>query len=238
MPETTEKTIFSAFKAVLMLLGNEKLQNDLKDEERSQESLREMGMPESVRGELLNLLTRVERLQARAVDQFRQINTDRSPEPSAVVQDERYERMQLEVFDHIRTSFRVALGMSVTLFLIGLILMVIAVLEAVHETAVSTSTLTIAGLGLADFVLLFFRRPWQDISVNLSNSQQVRTIATSYLVGLSLLPRKDPNAFKLLSELTERSVVMLQQYTEERTPDHEAAPEEPEKPKTLIPDSR
>ena len=214
MIETTDEGVFRTLKAVLRLLGNEQLQKNLGDEEHFLESLRAMEMPESARGELLNLLNRVERLQARATAQTVPVNTNRPPQALAVVQDDRYEKMQLEAFDHIRTSFWVALGMSIGLFLIGL-----AVFQAVRETSISTATLTVAGLGLADFVLLFFRRPWQDVSVNLSNSQQVRTIATSYLVGLALLQRGDTKSLELLSALTERSIVMLQQYTEERNSD-------------------
>lgn len=215
MPET-EEAAFGALRAVVMLLGSEKLQHDLRDDEHFQQALREVKMPESARGELLHLLTRVERLQARAANTSVQADMDRSHQASAVAQDDKYEKMQLEAFDHIRVSFWVALVMSIGLFLVGLLLMGLAVYQAVRETSVSTSTLTIAGLGLADFVLLFFRRPWQDVSVNLSNSQQVRTIATSYLVGLAFLQRGETRSLELLEGLTKRSVDMLEQYTEER----------------------
>jgi|GEM_PF-4278324 len=216
MSDTTEESVFRAIRAIVMLFGDEKLQDDLRDEERFQESLQKMKMPERARGELLNLLTRVERLQVRATAQAVGVNKEGSAPGPPIAQDDRYEKMQLEAFDHIRTAFRVALGMSIALFLIGLLLLGIGVFEAVRETAVSTSTLTIAGLGLADFVLLFYRRPWQDVSVNLSNSQQVRTVATSYLAGLALLQRGDTKSLELLNELTKRSVEMLEQYSEER----------------------
>jgi hypothetical protein len=45
--------------------------------------------------------------------------------------------------------------------------------------------LTVAGLGIADFVLVFYTRPWQDIAANVYVSEQVKIIATSYLSGLS-----------------------------------------------------
>jgi hypothetical protein len=206
-----------------MLLGNEKLQQDLQDGEHFQEALQKMEMPHSSRGELLNLLTRVERLQARAAaGTSAPAEMHGSPHALAIAQDDKYEKMQLETFDHIRTSFWVALIMSIALFLVGLMLMGLSVFRAMREISVSTSTLTIAGLGLADFVLLFFRRPWQDVSVNLSNSQQVRTVATSYLAGLALLQRGDTNSLELLNELTKGSVEMLEQYTKERDLNHKA----------------
>jgi hypothetical protein len=130
--------------------------------------------------------------------------------------DASYEKMQLEAFDHIRAAFWISMSMSVGLFIVGLVLTGFALYEATRQTSVSVSALTIGGLGLADFVLLFFRRPWQDISVNLSNSQQVRTIATTYLAGLALIQRHDTKGLDMLDGLTKRSVTMLEQYTEER----------------------
>jgi hypothetical protein len=119
----------------------------------------------------------------------------------------------LEAFDHIRWSFWISLGMSVILFLLGMAFLGAAVFRSLSESTVSTATLTIAGLGIADFVLLFYSRPWKDISVNLSNSQQVRIIATSYLVGVALL--EDGDASKSLEQLTKRSVLLLEEFAEE-----------------------
>jgi hypothetical protein len=215
----TEEVTFRALRAVVMLLGNEELQQILQDKDHFQEALHTMGIPESARGEMLNLLTRVERLQARAAGTSGLATRDSLSHEPDNTQNKKYEKMQLEVFGHIRTSFWVALIMSIVLFLLGLLLMGIGVSQALRESSVSTSTLTIAGLGLADFVLLFFRQPWQDVAVNLSNSQRARTITTSYLVGLTLLHRGDTKSLELLDNLTKRSVVMLGQDSEKKNND-------------------
>jgi hypothetical protein len=235
-----DATIFRAFRAVVMLLGDEKLQQDLCAEEHSEAALGKMEIPHAARGELLSLLNRVEQLKARPPVKVSTLvpapvtvaGTELSTpgtmpttiDAAPAAPDDRYERMQLEAFDHIRMSFWVALLMSIGLFVVGLVLMGCAVFQALREKNMSTSTFAIAGLGLADFVLLFFRRPWQDVSVNLSNSQQVRTIATSYLVGLALLQRRDTGSLGLLNELTKRSVEMLERYAEERDSEREHIP--------------
>ncbi len=205
----TETSQFQTLEAIIQLLGNDQLQQDLRDEDHYLEVLQKIHMHEHCRVELLNLLTRVESLTENQNDDDK-IQSEKQP----VIEDN-YEKMQLEAFDHISTSFWVALSMSIALFIIGVILMGFAVTEAIHESAISTSTLTIAGLGLADFVLVFFRRPWEQISVNLSHSQQVRTITTSYLAGLALVQRGDTKSLNMLNDLTQRSVGLLGNLAEE-----------------------
>ena len=203
-----ERAQLDTLKAITRLLRDAKLQHDLGDQDYFQEVLQELHMPEASRAGLLNILNSAESLTENQ-------DTDKIQMEEQLEIEDKYEKMQLEAFDHIRTSFWVALSMSIALFVIGVILMGVAVNEAIHESAVSSSTLTIAGLGLADFVLVFFRRPWEQISVNLSHSQQVRTITTSYLAGLALVQRGDTNSLNMLNDLTQRSVGLLEKYAEE-----------------------
>ena len=127
---------------------------------------------------------------------------------------------QLEAFVHIRRSFQVAIWMSILMFAIGAIMLLAAFFRALSEKDVSTSTLTIGGLALADFAILFFRQPWKDVATNLINSQRARTLATSYLVGLSLLHRNQVDLLRHLADLTDRSVTMLQDKETERSRDY------------------
>jgi hypothetical protein len=152
---------------------------------------------------LLNILNAAERAGTAAPVE------DRRSAPSQEVRD-----MLMQPFGHITWSFRILTGMSVLMFLVGLAFLVVAVVQAVDEGEVSTSTLTIAGVGLADFFLLFYRRPWEDIARGLSNSQQARIVATSYLSAISMLRSDDPNAHAALQALTREAVHLLEEYTE------------------------
>ena len=106
------------------------------------------------------------------------------------------------------------MGLSVVTFTIGVALLVTALVKAVNESELSAATLTIGGLGLADFTLLFLRRPWQDIARNLSNSQQARIIATSYLAAVSMIDKRDETRHDLLRRTTRDAVELLEEFTE------------------------
>lgn len=130
-------------------------------------------------------------------------------------EDDAFDRLVWEPFRQIRWSFWISVTMSIAMFLIGTALMVVAVYEALSSSAVSMSSLAIGGLGLADFVILFLRRPWEDVGKNLANSQQMRMIVTSYLSSLHLLAEKRQADIESLDEITARSVDLIQRYTEE-----------------------
>src|SRR5437588_8790566 len=118
----TEEARFRTLRAVIVLLGDYQLQQGLRDEEHFQEVLQKIGMPETCRGELLNLLERVAFLAENKNDGG-EIHSEEQPKNEDKGKEEKYEKMQLEAFDHIRTSFWVALSMSIALFIIGVILM-------------------------------------------------------------------------------------------------------------------
>ena len=132
-------------------------------------------------------------------------------------EDDAFDRLVWEPFRQIRWSFWISVTMSIAMFLIGTALMVVAVYEALGSSAVSMSSLAVGGLGLADFVILFLRRPWEDVGKNLANSQQMRMIVTSYLSSLHLLAEKRQADIESLDEITSRSVELIQRYTEEAT---------------------
>jgi hypothetical protein len=189
MPDSEAVTIH-VIESITSLLGDDETQEILKDEEHCVEALHKLNLPSEAWKPLLHLLSRAEHLQSQAAsgDQLassRQPSAEEEEDTGKKPQEDPYTKTQLEAFDHIRAAFWVAMSMSIGLFMVGLVLTGFALFEAARGT--SLSTLTIGGLGQADFVLLFFRRPWQDISVNLADSQQVRTITTTYLAGLALV---------------------------------------------------
>jgi hypothetical protein len=218
----TDQAMFSTLGAVFKLVARPELRETLKSPEAHAAALQELGLPGHARRELLNLVARLETIEQRgaaaaAGDSVTAppagitsgAGAARAADAELDKATRRDEQMQLEAFVHIRQSFYVAMVMSVALFVVGLMLMVIAVNRALHEGDVSSSTLTIAGLGLADFVLLFFRQPWKDVAVNLTNAQRTRTIATTYLVGLTLLHRKDKAGLEMLEKLTNSCIGTL-----------------------------
>jgi len=129
--------------------------------------------------------------------------------------DAAFDRLVWEPFRQIRWSFWISVIMSIAMFLIGTALMVVAAYQALGSSAVSLNSLAIGGLGLADFVILFLRRPWQDVGKNLANSQQMRMIVTSYLSSLHLLAERRQADIESLDGITSRSVELIQRYTEE-----------------------
>ena len=122
----------------------------------------------------------------------------------------------MESFYNIRWTYHVSLGMSITMFIIGVVLMFIAVASAYGTEEFSMSTFTIAGLSLADFFFLFYTRPWQDVAKGLSNAQQVKMVIYSYLAGNALI-RANPDKTSRLDQLirlTHHSLYLLETYAE------------------------
>ncbi len=204
----TEQEIQNTLSAIVQLIGSQKLQQSVLDDKVFKTVLQKLNLPLSARPKLLNILNQIEHKtgQTETLNEIRDEGTSYAD----------VEKMLLESFTHIRWSFWISLTMSVILFVVGLLFLGIAIYRSFAETTVSTSTLMIAGIGISDFVLLFYSKPWQDISINLSNSQQVKIIATSYLAGLSLLQNDKQQTFNRLKELAQNSVKMLEQYAEER----------------------
>ena len=203
--ETQHNGIDAALRAAFIVMGDEGLQQQLQDERQANSALQELGLPPSARGALLDIVNKL------SWQRSAQGETDAKPVSTGAAPTE-VKRLLLESFVQIRWSFWVSITMSVILFVVGLVFLATALVQSLTAGSVSTSTLTVAGLGLADFVLLFYTRPWKDIAANLANSQQIRMIATSYLAGFALIGK--PEQRKELAELTEQSVQLVQKFVE------------------------
>jgi hypothetical protein len=177
--------------------------------------LAERQLPEAAKPHLFQILERVETMQHTAPTPAPEAAAATGPDKDIPAKDE-VGSLLLESFIHIRWSFWTSMIMSVVLFVVGILLLVISVARALTEADVSTATLTIAGLSLADFVLLFYSRPWKDVATNLSNSQQVKIIATSYLSSLALLRNGRFEELKALDSITKNAVGLLEDFTEEQ----------------------
>ena len=217
MPQNTEtRRIDAALKAVFLLIGDEKLQRKLQDQQQAGSALDRMGLPHQTRPALLDIVNKLSSQRAN--------RGDTNPEPATVTASlTDVHRILLESFVHIRWSFWISIIMSAVLFLMGLVFLMTALMQSLNAQSVTSSTLTIAGLGLADFVLIFYTRPWKDVTTNLANSQQIRMIATSYLAGFALIRGGTKEQREALEELTERSVGLVQKFVEEDTGNPESS---------------
>ena len=99
--------------------------------------------------------------------------------------------------------------MSGILFLVGMALLGFAVVRAGNESDVSSSTMLIAGLSVADFILVFYTRPSRDVTRSLAVSERVKVIVTSYLAGLSLVKSNTLEQRQALAQLTSETVESL-----------------------------
>ena len=199
--QTADEMVNTALKVASRVATDPGLRTRLLDDQKRTEVIKELRLPLSSEGTLLQLVNRMERVTKGSETDFK-----RAPDIDARIRD-----ILLKSFDHIDQSFLASLVMSIVLFVVGLLLLGVAVVRSLVERDVSTSTLTIAGLAIADFVLLFYSRPWQDIQANLTNSQQVKIIATSYLSSVSLLEPDQDGQLKSLAELTRDSVDLLRE---------------------------
>jgi hypothetical protein len=210
---TSEEITKNVFNAALELIRKDDVRKILLEEKNNNKNdalnkfLKKYNLTTSSSARIFSIIERVDYIKTKRPIIAPPIKDNKEEEINKI------RKMLLESFTHIRWTFLVSMGMSVILFLVGLVFLFTAISKSFAETNVSTSTLTIAGIGISDFILLFYTRPWQDISKNLSNNQQIKMIATSYLSGLSILDDKEK--VKSLNSLTKNSVSMIQKFSEE-----------------------
>ncbi len=211
--KTSRDELNEALKLATLMVGNRQLQSQFADSAERRKLQQKHGLSDAA---MLSLDKLLERLQLRGKGAAETRQPDVSSK-RAVGQDEaeRFRRIIWDSFQHIRWSFWISILMSIALFVIGAALIGIAVMKALGPGEMTIETLTIGGLGLGDFLILFLRRPWEDVGKNLSNTQQVRIIVTSYLSSLSLIQQQRSADLKLLAEVTANSVKMIQDFTEE-----------------------
>lgn len=208
-PSGDPMLMMKALRSVPTLLRSTSDQDDLRNDPEGYAG--RLQLPNSAGPLLLHIVNTAERSERPPQGPARRTQGAPVENSSASAQ---VRSMLMQPFGHITWTFRILTGMSVAMFLVGVAFMGVALLKAVNEQNVSTSTLMIAGVGLADLVVLFYRRPWEDITRGLSNSQQARIIATTYLSGVSMIKKDDPTAQTTLQTLTRDAVELLEQFTE------------------------
>jgi hypothetical protein len=214
---TDEDRALHALEAACQIVSRKDMQVQLKDPSRSDTILQDVGLPPSprIKNALRKLIDRIEYASSlqRELPSCLEPDKDSSSEKKGLhgenTSDGDLEKLLLESFSYIRWSFWISLGMSGIIFLVGLGLLGIAISRFLTEKTVTTASLTIAGLGLADFLLLFYTRPWQDISANLANAHKIKIIGMSYFAGLTLVKDKNAGDIHLLQQLTQGSISLL-----------------------------
>jgi hypothetical protein len=188
----------------------------LLDEETADAALDSLELPRSdtIRAELLNLVNLFAAVTAKtSLGEEHTAGTEQVDDPlerraaGGRAVHANVDRIVMASYHQIRVSFWISAVMSAVLFVVGLSFLVIAVAQALKGD--QQATFAIAGLGIADFLLLFYTHPRRDIGKNLECSQRVHIVATSYLFGMGLATRHDDHALELLHRLTVDSVGLL-----------------------------
>ncbi|GAA5521742.1 hypothetical protein LQ318_08300 [Aliifodinibius salicampi] len=125
-----------------------------------------------------------------------------------------------ETFKQLRTTYRISLSMSVTIFAIGISFLIIAAVRSFTQPESIEITSVIGGIGIVQIIALFYQNPLSDVARTVSNAQQGKIAVMSYLIGVSLvnqqIGKKSPTAKHLeeLVQLTEATLGQLQTYVE------------------------
>lgn len=212
-----DRAVRAALRAAHRVANDSKLPDRLRNDDEAPAALNQLEVPPSARPGLIVLASLVEELRRNAKASERQTATSSerqtatsSPRTNETSID--MDKILLRSFDHIQWSFVVLLAMSVMVFVAGLAFLAVAIVRAAQGDT-DAATFAIAGIGVADIVLIFYRRPWQDIVANLSNTQRVRVIAISYLAGVSLVRRGI--TIEPLEHLTNNTIALLERHAHE-----------------------
>lgn len=143
-------------------------------------------------------------------------------------------------FAQLRSGARVLMVMSVTMFVIGVAFLVAALIRSFTNPESVQVTAIIAGIGVAQVVLLFYRNPLRDIGRSISNSQQAKMTVMSYMLGVTLINRSlggTPTEKEqlALATLTRQALGQLDRFMQDKaSPEDEdeagAAAEHPAQP--------
>ncbi|SHF73046.1 hypothetical protein SAMN05443144_11298 [Fodinibius roseus] len=123
-----------------------------------------------------------------------------------------------ETFKQLRTTYRISLGMSVSIFVVGISFLIIAAVRSFTQPESIEVTSIIGGIGIVQIVALFYRNPLADVARTVSNAQQGKITVMSYLIGVSLVNQQigetTPTAkhLKELAQLTEATLGQLHTY--------------------------
>lgn len=123
-------------------------------------------------------------------------------------------------FRQLKAAYFTSLGMSIFVFLAGMAFLAIAAWRAASGAAGAETTAVVGGIGVVQIVALFYKDPVRTVGRAVSNAQQARMAIMSYMLGVALIGENvyrgaaTDAAQKQLADLTQRTMVTLEEFTE------------------------
>jgi ABC-type multidrug transport system fused ATPase/permease subunit len=210
IPDTGKQDLESVVLAFRRLQQRSELRERVAADEASAVELSELGLSPTALVRLRELL-----LAANRPKESNRESADAEAKNDAAVN--RAEAFLEMSYGQLQLAYRISMAMSVTVFVLGVALLIAAGWQALVKQQALTAGI-LGGMGLGPLLALFFRNPLREIGVSVSNAQQGRMALQSYTLGVALVGRlKDESvkdALEQLNALTERSLAQLQRYVE------------------------
>ena len=135
-------------------------------------------------------------------------------------------------FAQLRTGAMVLMVMSITMFLLGVGFLVIAAVRTFTHPESAGVTGVIAGIGVVQIAVLFYRNPLRDIGRSIANAQQSKIVVMSYMIGMGLIAKSlqgttTDKEQQALSTFTQQALDQFKRFTDgklERTDQPPALP--------------
>lgn len=203
--------------ALRRLLIDENRRHRLEDEATREEERKHLDLTEAMAKEVLNVLRDFDqpRTPDAAVEDMR-TRTKQSMDEAQVFLD--------NSFRQLRTTLWISHGMSILIFLMGVLFLGIAAYRAIAVPDGVGGTAVVAGIGVVQIVALFYRNPLRDVGRAVSNAQQSKMVLMTYMLGVSLIGedvyhnKRTAEAGRRLREMTDEMVALLERYAEDRPP--------------------
>jgi uncharacterized membrane protein (DUF485 family) len=207
----------SILLAIRQLYDDLPMIEELKSKETSAKAMEELGIDEDAREAIINLVTGIEQQTAK----LKPANGSSSPKDKRP--EEEITKAQ-KFFDNaikeLQEALIVSKRMSVIMFIVGIGFLLLAGFQAIINPENVATTSVVGGIGIAQIVVLFYRKPLADIARAVSNAQQAKVAIASYLIGnyyiqdnVGLGKATDKHLENLL-KLTENTINQLKTYKE------------------------
>ena len=177
-PQVESYVVFS--QALSRVLARPKLRQELMELETSEGALQRLNITEDMANELKLILAKIPSGGEAETPHASGEGLEAEAKTAATTADEFLSRS----FRHLQIGAWVLMAMSVTMFLIGVSFLVIAAIRSFTHPEDAGVTAVIAGVGVAQIVLLFYRNPLRDIGRSTSDAQQSKLIVMSYMLGV------------------------------------------------------
>jgi len=188
MPE--EASYRQLYNALKYLYSRPSLIEKLKSNETFSETMRELHLQEDTRTDLLNLINLIEQnpLEKSSGSGSNQAKQDEKNK----IFDPKDEISGAQIFfddavKQLKRAYSTSQIMSVIMFIMGVFFLLLAGYQAITNPENVAETSIVGGIGVAQIVIFFYRRPLADVARSVSNTQQAKIALVSYLIGLNYI---------------------------------------------------